>query len=189
MNVCYKTGLLKNCPEFSFHLSPNHDDRPRDTIVDLLVIHAISLPPDEFGGSEVHDLFMNRLNPDEHPYFKSISNLKVSAHLYIRRSGEIIQYVPLHLRAWHAGESCFNGRKQCNDFSIGIELEGTDKTTFMPAQYQQLSRVTRAIMQAYPEITPDSITGHSDIAPGRKQDPGPFFDWDAYKHGIISCFS
>ncbi|HEC15485.1 MAG TPA: 1,6-anhydro-N-acetylmuramyl-L-alanine amidase AmpD [Sedimenticola sp.] len=162
-------------------LSPNHDERPAGTSIDLLVIHNISLPPGEFGGPWIDDLFLNRLDPDADPYFRGICGMRVSAHVLIRRNGELAQYVPLARRAWHAGESAFRGRGGCNDFSIGIELEGTDEIPYTEAQYLALARVTRKIMRAYPAITPDRITGHSDIAPGRKTDPGPAFDWDHYR--------
>ncbi len=175
-------GLLhgvRQCP------SPNHDQRPAGAVVDLLVIHNISLPPGEFGGPWIDDFFTNRLDPRANPYFGGIEDLKVSSHLLIRRSGEIVQYVPFHRRAWHAGQSEFCGRCDCNDFSIGIELEGVDDLAFEEAQYQALTRVTRVLMQHYPGITARRITGHSDIAPGRKTDPGPAFDWGHY-HALLT---
>lgn len=159
--------------------SPHCDGRPNDESPSLLVIHNISLPPGEFGGPYIDRLFTATLDPTAHPYFADISHLRVSAHCLIRRDGEIIQYVPFHQRAWHAGVSAFAGRERCNDFSIGIELEGTDTLPFTPEQYSQLVAVTRLLINAYP-ITPARITGHSDIAPGRKTDPGPAFDWDLY---------
>ena len=161
--------------------SPNQDQRPDASTVELLVIHCISLPPEQFSGDYIDDLFCNRLNPDTHPYFAEIHQLKVSAHLLIRRDGTLHQYVPFNRRAWHAGISNFEGRERCNDFSIGIELEGSVNQPYTDAQYQQLAVVTQAILQHYPGIKPDRITGHSDIAPGRKNDPGPFFDWPRYK--------
>lgn len=148
--------------------------------VDLLVIHNISLPPGQFGGNWINALFLNRLDPVAHAYFASIKDLKVSTHLLIRRDGHLVQYVPLHLRAWHAGRSSYDGRENCNDYSIGIELEGTDSVPFEDRQYITLMRVTRHIMQLYPAIQVDRIAGHSDIAPGRKTDPGPCFDWKRY---------
>ena len=154
--------------------SPNCDRRPLGTAIELVVIHNISLPPGEFGGDGVIELFTNRLDPEEHPYYREIHQLKVSPHFFIRRDGELIQFVPCRLRAWHAGTSQWKGRERCNDFSIGIELEGDDDTPFGAAQYVVLKDLLAALKQAYP-IT--SITGHSDIAPGRKTDPGPFFDW------------
>ncbi len=160
--------------------SPNWNRRPQGINIDLLVIHNISLPPGEFGGRWIDDLFLNRLDPQAHPFFAEIADLQVSSHLLIRRDGGLVQYVPLHLRAWHAGQSSFQGRKNCNDFSIGIELEGSDQTAFEPEQYDCLAQVTRQIMALYPAIIPERITGHSDIAPGRKTDPGPYFDWKAF---------
>lgn len=160
--------------------SPNRDPRPAGTPIDLLVIHNISLPPGEFGGPWIDDLFLARLDPQAHPYFRGIAGAPVSAHLLIRRDGRCTQYVPFGERAWHAGVSCYAGRERCNDFSIGIELEGTDDRPFEPAQYQALAEVTRALMAAYPGIRPGRIAGHSDIAPGRKTDPGPCFDWGLY---------
>lgn len=167
-----------------FVSSPNVDPRPPGTAVDVLVIHNISLPPGEFSGDAIERLFCNTLDFNAHPYYRTIDGLKVSAHLLIRRSGEVIQFVPFHERAWHAGVSCCDGRERVNDFSIGIELEGTDEMPFEDIQYQVLARVTRALMQAYPGITRDHIVGHADIAPGRKTDPGPFFDWPRYRAAI-----
>jgi AmpD protein len=167
-------GLLSKT---SYLPSPHCDDRPQHTTIDLLVIHGISLPPGEFGGDEVEQLFTNQLNPEQHPALQEVAHLRVSAHVFIRRTGKIMQFVPFNKRAWHAGESSYQGRQSCNDFSIGIELEGADTVPYEPIQYQQLAEVTRAIMAAYPAITKDRIVGHSDIAPGRKTDPGPAFDW------------
>lgn len=163
--------------------SPHFDERPEGEIPSLLVIHNISLPPGEFGGHYIDQLFTGTLNPQEHPYFAEIQHLRVSAHCLIRRDGQIVQYVPFDKRAWHAGVSLFEGRERCNDFSIGIELEGTDTTDFTPAQYQSLQQLTQQLMQHY-NIVPERITGHSDIAPGRKTDPGPHFDWQRYKRQI-----
>ena len=157
--------------------SPNQDKRPAKTLIDLLVLHNISLPPDEYGTPWIDALFQNRLDPEAHPYFKEIHQLRVSAHLLIRRNGEVVQYVPFHRRAWHAGISCFNQREGCNDFSIGIELEGSDHIAYTDSQYKTLTRSIKQIMQRYPAITLERITGHCDIAPGRKTDPGPAFDW------------
>ena len=161
--------------------SPNCDERPPGSTVDLLVIHNISLPPGEFGGPWIEDLFLNRLDPHAHPYFAEIATLRVSAHLLIRRDGSSCQFVPLERRAWHAGVSCFAGRERCNDFSIGIELEGTDELPYTDAQYEQLATLTQQIRTHYPAIVPQRITGHADIAPGRKTDPGPAFDWECYR--------
>ncbi|MBK5071974.1 1,6-anhydro-N-acetylmuramyl-L-alanine amidase AmpD [Budviciaceae bacterium CWB-B4] len=163
--------------------SPHFDERPEGEIPSLLVIHNISLPPGEFGGPYIDQLFTGTLNPQEHPYFAEIQHLRVSAHCLIRRNGQIVQYVPFDKRAWHAGVSLFEGRERCNDFSIGIELEGTDTTDFTPAQYQSLQQLTQQLIQHY-NIVPERITGHSDIAPGRKTDPGPHFDWQRYKKQI-----
>lgn len=160
--------------EAVIQLSPNHDLRPAGHAIDLVVIHAISLPPGEFGGPGVEQLFTNRLDPEAHPYYRDIANLRVSAHFLIRRNGYLIQFVPCDLRAWHAGASCWQGRERCNDFSIGIELEGCDEQAFTDVQYQVLAELIAALRQRYPI---DAITGHSDIAPQRKTDPGPHFDW------------
>ena len=162
-------------------LSPNRDPRPEGCEIDLLVIHNISLPPGEFGGPWIDDLFLNRLDPTRHPYFEAIKDLRVSAHLLIRRDGELIQYVPLEQRAWHAGVSNYCGREGCNDFSIGIELEGTDDVAYTDVQYRTLIRATREIMRRYPAVTSNRIAGHAEIAPARKTDPGPAFDWPYYQ--------
>jgi AmpD protein len=154
--------------------SPNCDERPAGCAIELIVIHSISLPPGEFGGAGVIELFTNRLDPAGHPAYAAISGLKVSAHFLIRRDGEIIQFVACGMRAWHAGESSWKGRARCNDFSIGIELEGTDDSAFEDAQYTGLAALTRALRARYPIV---ACVGHSEVAPGRKTDPGPFFDW------------
>ncbi|MGD8932202.1 MAG: 1,6-anhydro-N-acetylmuramyl-L-alanine amidase AmpD [Chromatiales bacterium] len=164
--------------------SPNQDERPPGCIIDLLVIHNISLPPGEFGGPWIDHLFLNQLDPSGHPFFRQIHQFRVSSHLLIRRDGRLIQYVPFNKRAWHAGKSNFHGREQCNDFSIGIELEGTDDQPYTDAQYASLQMVTGEILTRFPEITPDRIVGHADISPGRKTDPGPAFDWPRY-HRMI----
>lgn len=161
--------------------SPNCDTRPKNIDVILLVIHGISLPKGEFGNGNIEALFLNKININTHPSFATLKNLRVSAHLVIYQDGQITQFVPFHKRAWHAGTSCFQGKNNCNDFSIGIELEGTDDTGYLPIQYERLVVVTKAICSTYPKITLDHIVGHSDIAPGRKTDPGPFFDWEHYK--------
>lgn len=177
-------GLLSSAMQ---RPSPNQDERPPGCEIDLLVIHNISLPPGEFSGPWIDDLFLNRLRSEQHPYFAEIAALRVSSHLLIRRDGESIQYVPLHHRAWHAGESFFSGQERCNDYSIGIELEGTDEQPYTDAQYTALVKVTREIMVRYPAITPDRITGHADISPGRKTDPGPAFDWERYRRMLLEC--
>lgn len=160
--------------------SPHHDCRPDDEIPSLLVVHNISLPPGEFGGPWIDALFTGTLDPDAHPFFAEIHQLRVSAHCLIRRDGEIVQYVPFDKRAWHAGVSNYLGRERCNDFSIGIELEGTDALPYTDAQYQQLVALTKVLVERYPDIA-CHITGHSDIAPGRKTDPGPAFDWARFR--------
>ena len=157
--------------------SPNFDARPSGCGIDLIVVHGISLPPGEFGGPHIERLFCNRLAPHAHDYFRAVAAEKVSAHLLIRRGGDLVQFVALSERAWHAGESRFGDRVRCNDFSIGIELEGTDCTPYEDAQYERLGGVCLAIMRRWPAIGPDRIVGHSDIAPDRKTDPGPAFDW------------
>ncbi len=158
--------------------SPNCDARPDGEAPSLLVIHNISLPPGEFGGSAVEELFTNRLDWNAHPYYQGMRGLEVSAHFFIRRDGELIQFVPCSMRAWHAGASQWQGRERCNDFSIGIELEGTDDQAFTDAQYKRLAGLTESLKSAYPIA---GIVGHSDIAPGRKTDPGPHFDWARYR--------
>jgi AmpD protein len=161
--------------------SPNCDDRPAGTAIELLVIHCISLPPGVFEGDAVIDLFLNRLDPGAHPYFGSIAALRVSAHFFIRRDGELLQFVPCAMRAWHAGQSSWCGRERCNDFSIGIELEGTDEAPFSEAQYECLGVLARTLYARYPI---KASLGHADIAPGRKTDPGPHFSWARYREAI-----
>jgi len=157
--------------------SPNCDERPAGQLPELVVVHGISLPPGEFGGPGVVELFTNRLDPAAHPYYAAIAGLRVSAHLLVRRDGSLIQFVPFHRRAWHAGVSSFAGRNACNDFSVGIELEGTDDCPYEPPQLEQLAAVIRALADAYPQIAPERVVGHCHVAPGRKTDPGPAFDW------------
>jgi AmpD protein len=161
-----------------FVASPNCDGRPAGCTVELLVIHHISLPPGEFGGAGIVELFTNRLDPAAHPYYATVAAAKVSAHFFIRRDGELMQFVSCTQRAWHAGESSWRGRPRCNDFSIGVELEGTGEVPFTAAQYSRLATLTRALTARY-SIT--DIVGHSDIAPGRKTDPGPSFDWSRFR--------
>lgn len=168
-------------PNLRHRPSPNADERPVGCAVDLLVIHNISLPPGQFGGRFIGELFLNRLDAGAHPYFGEIADLEVSAHLLILRDGSAEQFVALDRRAWHAGQSHFCGRQRCNDFSIGIELEGSDDAPFTDAQYRRLDYLTLEIRRLFPAITPDRIVGHSDIAPGRKTDPGPCFDWGHYR--------
>ena len=167
-------GLLRTARQVP---SPNCDERPAGVVADLIVVHGISLPPDEFGGPWIDLLFTNQLPPDRHPYFAEVAGRKVSSHLLIRRDGEVVQYVPFHRRAWHAGVSSYEGRERCNDYSIGIELEGTDEIAYEPAQYRALSSTIRQLLAAYPALSSQRIAGHSDVAPGRKTDPGPAFDW------------
>ena len=159
------------------HPSPHCDARPLGTEIELIVVHGISLPPGEFGGHFIEDLFTGTLDENIHPFFKEIAQLRVSAHLLIRRDGEVIQYVSLQQRAWHAGISSFQGRTQCNDFSIGIELEGCDDVPYTELQYQQLARIITTLQQTWSNLTQERIVGHSDIAPERKTDPGHAFDW------------
>lgn len=167
------TGLLAAARQLP---SPNQDARPPGAEPELIVIHCISLPPGEFGGPWIDRLFTNRLDPAAHPYFAEIAGLEVSAHLLVRRDGALVQYVPFHRRAWHAGVSSWCGRERCNDFSVGIELEGTDQGEYTTAQYRRLAASIRALCRAYPLLAPERLATHSEIAPGRKTDPGPGFD-------------
>ena len=159
--------------------SPNQDERPEGTDITLLVVHSISLPPGEFGGDSIERLFTNRLDPAQHPYFREIAGLRVSSHFLIRRDGELVQFVPTVRRAWHAGASCWRGRSRCNDFSIGVELEGTDSGPFDAPQYDRLAALVHALRAQHPLR---ELAAHSDIAPGRKTDPGPCFDWARYRN-------
>lgn len=178
------SGLLLS-PSILCRLSPHCDERPPGTLVDMIVIHGISLPPGEFGSDAVERFFCGQLDTSAHAYYNGIAHLTVSSHLFIKRTGEMIQFVPFTKRAWHAGESFFQGKTRCNDFSIGIELEGTDEIPYDQRQYEQLSQVIPLLMQAYPAITQERIVGHDDIAPGRKTDPGPAFDWQ-YLQGLLA---
>jgi len=164
--------------------SPNYNARPDPADIALLVIHCICLPPGQFGGDYISQLFCNQLDVNAHPYFQGIAHLKVSAHLLVRRDGECIQYVPFDRRAWHAGASGYQGREACNDFSIGIELEGAETIPYTAAQYQKLAEVIRLLLAHYPKLSAKAIVGHSDIAPGRKTDPGESFDWRRL-HGLL----
>jgi AmpD protein len=157
--------------------SPNQDERPDRDDISLIVIHGISLPPGRYGGPWIDALFTNRLDPGAHPYFATLAEVRVSCHVLVRRDGEVVQYVPFTRRAWHAGESCHEGRRCCNDFSIGIELEGQDTEPYAPVQYQQLAEIIQVLIQTFPGLSCERITGHCDIAPQRKTDPGPAFDW------------
>jgi AmpD protein len=165
--------------------SPNFNTRPAGVIVRLLVVHNISLPPGEFGGPYIEQLFSNKLDQSIHPYFETIATLEVSAHLLIRRDGELIQFVSFDDRAWHAGSSMYQGVKNCNDFAIGIELEGTDNLPYTGAQYEALVIVSRLLLEAYPHME-GHIAGHCDISPGRKTDPGDAFDWDRYLGNLVN---
>lgn len=174
MKIDEVTGLLS---DVCYVISPHQDVRPADAVVSMIVIHGISLPPGEFGGQAITDFFMGKLVAEQHPYFLEIIQLRVSAHLLINRAGIVTQFVPFTARAWHAGVSIFAGQENCNDFSIGIELEGTDNIPYTLDQYQTLVKVIALLQEKYPAITMDRIVGHSDVAPGRKTDPGPIFDW------------
>lgn len=174
MEIDKKSGWLTPVTKLA---SPNFDERPDSDDICGIVIHNISLPPGEFGGSWITDLFLNRLDVNAHPYFAEIAGLKVSSHLLIRRDGEVQQFVPFTSRAWHAGQSSWQGRERCNDFTIGIEMEGDDFSPFEDEQYQQLASVIKLLIATYPKLSTERIAGHEHIAPGRKTDPGPFFDW------------
>ncbi|WP_320820108.1 1,6-anhydro-N-acetylmuramyl-L-alanine amidase AmpD [Thalassolituus sp.] len=171
------------CREALWVPSPNFGVRPCSNI-SLLVIHNISLPPEQYGGGYVQCFFQNALPVDQHPYFAEIAELKVSSHFLIERTGKLVQFVNLNDRAWHAGQSSFEGRDNCNDYSIGIELEGSDETPYTDVQYKVLADLTKAVQREYPAITIDRITGHEHIAPGRKTDPGPAFDWLRYRGDV-----
>ena len=185
MKLNLESGWLEgisHCP------SPHYDERPADIDIDLIVIHGISLPPGDFGGPFIDQLFTQTLASHAHPYFAQIAHLRVSAHVLIRRSGEMTQYVSLFQRAWHAGVSVFAQRTHCNDFSLGIELEGCDEVPYTDEQYNQLAKLINLLQQIWPSIHRDRIVGHCDIAPGRKTDPGPAFDWERL-HKLIEFFS
>jgi N-acetyl-anhydromuramoyl-L-alanine amidase len=177
------TGLLTGVRQV---LSPHFDQRPAGVTPELLIVHGISLPPGEFGGPWIDRLFTGTLPPDAHPEFRERAGLRVSAHTLIRRDGEIVQYVPFHARAWHAGKSEYRGRSGCNDFSIGIELEGTDDTPYTEAQYESLVALTAALLATYASLSAQAIVGHSDVAPGRKTDPGPSFDWPRLRSSLAA---
>lgn len=178
-----ESGLVDGVRHVS---SPNFDDRPPDCQPELIIVHGISLPPGEFGGPWIDKLFTNSLDPGAHPYFGEIADARVSTHLLIERSGDVVQYVPVNKRAWHAGESCFCERERCNDFSIGIELEGTDTLAYADAQYESLCNVVHALRTAFASLADAPIVGHSDVAPGRKTDPGPAFDWDRFRRQLTA---
>lgn len=169
------------CPQAERLPSPNFDNRPPGMPVDLIVVHNISLPPEEYGGPYIADLFLNRLDCGAHPYFDALRGLRVSSHFLVRRDGRLFQFVSVADRAWHAGASRFRGRERCNDFSIGIELEGCDKEAFTAAQYDTLAALTALLASHYPV---SAVTGHQHVAPERKTDPGPFFDWARYEKAV-----
>lgn len=175
MNYTISQGWLNEADRIAH--SPNFDERPDESDICLIVVHCISLPPGEFGGEWIDRLFTNTLPEDEHPYFRGIHQLRVAAHALIRRDGAVTQYVPFHKRAWHAGASNYQGRERCNDFSIGIELEGTETVEYTGAQYNALAGIIAGLLDNYPRLSRKDIAGHSDIAPGRKTDPGDSFDW------------
>lgn len=181
MELSVQQGWLKGVRRAP---SPNCEPRPVACEPDLLVIHNISLPPGEYGNDCIEQFFCNCLDWGLHPFFEEIRDVRVSAHLLIRRDGEVVQFVSCDDRAWHAGASHFRGRDDCNDFSIGIELEGTDEDPYTVLQYEALTRVTLALIEAYPALVQERIAGHSDIAPGRKTDPGPAFDWHGYRSSL-----
>jgi N-acetyl-anhydromuramoyl-L-alanine amidase len=183
VQVDLDSGLMRGARQVA---SPNFDARPAGTPIDLIVIHGISLPPGEFGGPWIDHLFTNTLPVDRHPYFAEINALRVSSHLVIARDGALTQYVSFKDRAWHAGRSSYQGRLECNDYSIGVELEGADTVPYEPAQYEALAMTTAALCAAYPSLSPRRIAGHSDVAPGRKTDPGPAFDWP-HAHRCIAA--
>ncbi|RMH14616.1 MAG: 1,6-anhydro-N-acetylmuramyl-L-alanine amidase AmpD [Gammaproteobacteria bacterium] len=177
-----ESGLVIDC---QFLPSPNCDDRPSDCTEELIVLHGISLPEGHFGTPYVEQLFTNQLETTAHPDFADLEDLRVSAHIFIRRTGEVIQFVPFHKRAWHAGVSSFRNRNCCNDFSIGIELEGCNTIPYESIQYQRLTHLVIGLLRTYPSLSPDKIVGHCDIAPDRKTDPGPVFDWERFHQSIL----
>jgi N-acetyl-anhydromuramoyl-L-alanine amidase len=181
LHIDRATGLATRTRQV---LSPHFNERPSGIAPDLIVVHGISLPPGEYGGPWIDRLFTGGLPPEAHPYFREIAGRQVSAHALIRRDGEIVQYVPFHERAWHAGQSEYCGRAGCNDFSIGIELEGTDDGPYENAQYERLTALIRALLATYPSLARERIVGHSDIAPGRKTDPGSNFDWTRLRKNL-----
>lgn len=184
LDIDLETGLLLQARQVA---SPNADEYPPGVQPDLIIVHGISLPPGDFGGPWIDRLFVNDLPADAHPYFRQIEGLKASSHLLIRRDGELVQYVSFQRRAWHAGVSTYQGRERCNDFSIGIELEGTDDQAYEAVQYQRLAMAIISLCNCYPSLSVQRIVGHSDVAPGRKTDPGDAFDW-VRLHAMISAW-
>ena len=181
MHIDSATGLLAGTRQV---LTPFLDDRPGGVRPDLILIHGISMPPGEFGGPWIDRLFTGNLPPDQHPFFREVAGLRVSSHVLVRRRGELVQYVPFHRRAWHAGVSEYQGRTGCNDFSIGIELEGTDELGYAEAQYESLAALIRSLIATYPSLSTERLAGHSDVAPGRKTDPGPAFSWERLRERL-----
>lgn len=182
MKIDHRTGLVE---PVKFVASPNYDQRPLGSCIDCVVLHCISLPPGCYGGSEIEEFFCNCLDHTRHRYFEQIAGIRVSAHFLIRRHGQLVQFVSTLDRAWHAGESSFRGRSNVNNFSIGIELEGTEDQLFDELQYQTLFPLIRLLAKTYPNITSEGVVGHSDIAPGRKTDPGNHFDWARLRSEIV----
>ena len=183
LQVDLDSGLMSGARQVA---SPNFDARPEGSPIDLIVVHGISLPPGEFGGPWIDRLFTNSLPPEQHPYFAEIEGLRVSSHLVIARDGALTQYVSFNARAWHAGRSSYQGRSECNDYSVGVELEGADTVPYEPAQYEVLAATIAALCAAYPLLSPQRIAGHSEVAPGRKTDPGPAFDWPQARRCIAA---
>lgn len=186
MQVDIKSGLIRGVRQV---VSPNQDSRPAGVEADLIVVHGISLPPGEFGGPWIDRLFTNSLPAHVHPYFAQVCSRRVSSHVLVARDGAVTQYVAFGERAWHAGKSLYQGREACNDFSVGVELEGTDTLAYESMQYDALAEVVAALCAAYPRLSPDRLVGHSDIAPGRKTDPGPAFDWPRARRLIAAAVS
>ena len=184
VRIDVESGMMRSARQVA---SPNYDARPPGVEADLIVVHGISLPPGEFGGPWIERLFMNTLPLELHPYFAEIGALRVSAHMLVARDGELTQFVKFTDRAWHAGQSVYDGREACNDFSIGVELEGADSTPYEAAQYDALAEIVAALCEAYPRLSPDRVVGHSDISPGRKTDPGPEFDWRRARRCIAAA--
>jgi AmpD protein len=184
LHVDLKSGLMRGARHIR---SPNQDSRPAGIEADLIVVHGISLPPGQFGGPWIDSLFTNTLPAEAHPYFADVCSLRVSSHLVVTRDGVVTQYVAFTERAWHAGKSMYKGREACNDFSVGVELEGTDTLPYEAAQYDALAEVVAALCDAYPRLSPLRMVGHSDVAPGRKTDPGPAFDWRRARRRIAAA--
>jgi N-acetyl-anhydromuramoyl-L-alanine amidase len=186
LRIDVESGLMQGVRQI---VSPNRDLRPPGVEADLIVVHGISLPPGEYGGAWIDRLFTNTLPAEVHPYFAEVCSLRVSSHVVVGREGAVTQYVKFTERAWHAGKSVYQGREACNDFSVGIELEGTDTTPYEDAQYGALAEVVAALCAAYPGLSPDRLVGHSDISAGRKTDPGPAFDWPRARRLIAAAGS